>query len=74
MVKTLERAIAEVAALSDSDQEEIGKKLLSHVEKLRNLRAELDRGIASLDARKGKEMDAEQFLAEAHTLPIRANF
>ncbi len=65
MVKTLERAIAEIAALSDSDQEEIGRKLLSHVEKLRQLRSELDKGIRSLDGGRGKELDAEQLLAEA---------
>ena len=67
MVKTLERAIAEVTALPDSDQEEIGQRLLTHVEKLRRLRAELDKGIRSLEAGKGKELDVEQFLAEART-------
>jgi hypothetical protein len=29
MVKTLERAVAEVARLSESDQERIGKELLA---------------------------------------------
>ena len=67
MVKALERAIAEVTSLPDSDQEQIGQKLLSHVEKLRHLRAELDKGVRSLDAGKGQELDAEQFLAEART-------
>ena len=67
MVKTLERAIAEVTSLPDSDQEQIGQKLLSHIEKLRRLRAELDKGVRSLDAGEGKELDVEQFLAEART-------
>jgi hypothetical protein len=56
MVKTLQRAIAEVASLPDADQEEIGRKLLSHVEKLRQLRADIDAGVASLDAGKGRPL------------------
>jgi hypothetical protein len=35
-----------------ADQEQIGRKLLSHVEKLNALRAEMDHGIHSLDANK----------------------
>jgi acetyl-CoA carboxylase carboxyltransferase component len=43
MVKSLELAIAEVANLPDADQEQIGRRLLSHLEKLRQLRAEIDK-------------------------------
>lgn len=43
MVKTLEQAIAEVSNLPDADQEQIGRKLLSHVEKLRALAAHIIR-------------------------------
>jgi hypothetical protein len=42
MVKTLEQAIAEVEPLPAEDREQIGRTLLSHVEKLRALRAEID--------------------------------
>ena len=38
MVKTLERALAEVAALPESAQEQLGRDLLAYVAKLRNLR------------------------------------
>jgi hypothetical protein len=62
MVKTLEKAIAEISNLPDADQEEIGQRLLSHVEKLRQLRAEIDKGIRSLDADEGKPLDIEEFL------------
>ena len=62
MVKTLQKAIAEVASLPDADQEEIGRKLLSHVEKLRQLRADIDAGIRSLDEGKGGTLDIEQFI------------
>ena len=60
MVKTLEQAIAQLSRLPDADQEQIGRKLLSHVEKLNALRAEIDKGIRSLDA--GSALDIEDFL------------
>jgi hypothetical protein len=62
MVKTLEIAIAEVSNLPEADQEQIGRRLLSHVEKLRRLRAEIDKGIGSLEAGEGKPLDIEDFL------------
>jgi predicted transcriptional regulator len=62
MVKALQKAIAEIASLPDADQEEIARKLLSHVEKLRQLRADIDAGLRSLDEGKGKPLDIEQFI------------
>jgi hypothetical protein len=59
MVKTLEQAIAEVERLSAEDQEQIGRTLLSHVEKLR---AEIDKGLRSLDAGQGRESSIDDFL------------
>jgi len=64
MVKTLEMAIAELADLSDADQEQIGRQLLSHVEKLRRLRGELDKGVRSLDAGKGTTFSIEEFIRQ----------
>jgi len=64
MVKSLELALAEVANLPEADQEQIGRQLLSHVEKLRQLRAEVDKGIRSLDAGEGKPLDVEEFLGQ----------
>ena len=62
MVKTLEQAIAQISRLPDADQEQIGRKLLSHVEKLTALRTEIDKGVHSLDAGKGSALDIEGFL------------
>ena len=62
MVKALEQAIAEIATLPDADQEEIGRRLLSHVEKLRQLREEIDKGIRSLEAGEGRPLDIAAFL------------
>jgi hypothetical protein len=64
MVRTLEKAIAEVSNLPDADQEQIARRLLSHVEKLRQLRADIDKGIRSLDAGEGEPMDIEAFLTQ----------
>jgi integrase len=44
VVRTLEQAIAEVTALPETDQEQIGRRLLSHVEKLRRETANRVRG------------------------------
>jgi hypothetical protein len=62
MVKALEQAIEELSNLPDVDQEQIGRRLLWHVEKLRRLRAEIDKGIQSLDAGKGEPLDIEESL------------
>jgi hypothetical protein len=64
MVKTLEQAIAEISNLPAADQEQIGRKLLSHVEMLRLLRSDIDKGIRSLDAGQGRELDIESFISE----------
>jgi hypothetical protein len=64
MVKTLEQAFAEVSNLPDADQEQIGRKLLSHVEKLKVLRRNIDEGIRSLDAGEGRPLDIEEFLRQ----------
>jgi hypothetical protein len=62
MIKILEQAIAQVSRLPDSDQEQIGRKLLSHLEKLNALRAEIDKGTGSLDAGRGQTLNMEDFL------------
>ena len=64
MVRTLEQAIAQISRLPDADQETIGRKLISHVEKLNSLRGEIDKGISSLDAGKGRALNIEKFLRE----------
>src|SRR5207237_2901733 len=62
MVKALEQAIAEIATLPDAEQDVIGRRLLSHLQKLRRLREEIDKGIRSLDAGEGKPLDIAELL------------
>lgn len=65
MVKLLEQAVAEAANLPDVDQDRIGRTLLSHIEKLRQLRTEIDKSLRSLDAGEGKELDIEEFIRQS---------
>jgi len=67
MVRTLEQAIAQISRLPDADQEEIGRKLLTHVEKLKALRTEIDKGMQSLDEGKGRALDMEDFLRDKNS-------
>jgi hypothetical protein len=64
MVKVLEQAIAELPRLPEADQEQIGRSLLSLVDKIRQVRAELDKGIRSLDAGEGKPLDLEELIRQ----------
>ena len=65
MVKTLQRAIAEAEKLPNAVQERIGRELLTHIEKLRSLRADLEKGIQSLDKGAGRELDIEDVIRRA---------
>jgi hypothetical protein len=67
MVRTLEQAIAQISRLPDADQEQIGRKLLTHVEKLRAIRTEMDKGIQSLDEGVGRALDMEDFLRDKNS-------
>lgn len=65
MVGSLERAMAEVAALPEATQDDIARQILQHVENLRRLRADLDEARRSLDAGEGSELDIEEVIREA---------
>jgi len=67
MVRTLEQAIAQISQLPDADQEQIGRKLLTHVEKLKALCTEIDKGMQSLDEGKGRALDMEDFLRDKNS-------
>ena len=67
MVRTLEQAIAQLSQLPEADQEQIGLKLLSHVEKLNALRAEIDKGLRSLDAGEGIAVNIEELILQKNT-------
>jgi hypothetical protein len=66
MVKTLEIAMAKAAALPEAAQEELGRALLRHLDELAALRAEIDKGLAELDAGLDRPLDLEALLQELH--------
>jgi hypothetical protein len=72
MVKTLKLAIAEVERLPEDTQERIGRELLAHVEKLQTLRADLTKGIQSLDNGAGRELDMEDVIKRARKRNAKA--
>ena len=66
MTKLLQEAISEITNLPEADQEEIGRGLLSHIENLHRLRAEIDKGMRSLERGEGRELDIEDFIQRVH--------
>lgn len=65
MTKVFQQAIESVATLPEADQEQIGQELLDHVTKLKALRAEIAKGLQSLDAGRGKPLDIEDVIRRA---------
>ena len=65
MTKSLEKALERVATLPTAAQEKIGEELLLHVEKTDRLRAELNKGIRSLDRGEGRELDVQDVIRHA---------
>ena len=65
MTKLLEAAMAKVATLSPTAQEKIGEELLLHIETVDRLRAELDKGIRSLDRGEGRELNIPDVIQRA---------
>jgi hypothetical protein len=67
MTNTLKEAIAKVATLPEAAQERIGEELLLHVEKVRRLRAEVDKGIRSLDHGEGRSLNVDEVIKRARS-------
>lgn len=65
MTETLSAALAEVAKLPPAAQDRIGRDLLRHPSQLHDLLTELDRGLRSLDAGMGRELDIEDVIRRA---------
>lgn len=65
MTKLLQEAIERVSALPKATQESIAEELIAHVESVEHLRAELQKGIDSLDYDLGREIEIEQVIRAA---------
>ena len=64
--------MAEVERLPADVQERIGRELLAHLEKLRSLRADIAKGIRSLDRGAGRELDIEDVIKRARRRNAKA--
>jgi len=67
MSKLFEQAVAEAAKLPDSEQDRIGAELIAHLEKLGDLRKNIERAVRSLDAGVGRSVDIEDVIARARS-------
>jgi hypothetical protein len=67
MTKLLQEAIERVSALPKATQESIAEELIAHVESVEHLRAELQKGIDSLDHDLGREIEIEQLIRAARS-------
>ena len=65
MTKTLTEAMAEITRLPEATQEKIGEDLLLHLDKLRRLRAKIEKGINSLNSGDGRALDIEDVIRRA---------
>jgi hypothetical protein len=65
MTKVLQQAMAAAARLPEDEQDRIGREVLAHVERVSSLCEELDKGLSSLGAGKGRELDIEAVIARA---------
>jgi hypothetical protein len=66
MTNALKEALTELERLPAADQENIGRQMLQHVEKLRLLREDIDASVRSLDAGMGREVDMRDVVSRAH--------
>ena len=67
MTNVLKEAMEEVARLPQATQERIGAKLIAHLDKLRRLRASLEKGIGSLNRGEGRQLEVEDVIRRART-------
>jgi hypothetical protein len=67
MVKTLEIALTKAADLPEAAQERLGRDLLERIDQLARLRADVQLGLAELDAGLGEELDIEDLIRDIHS-------
>ena len=63
----LQEAVAKVSTLPEATQDNIAEELLLHVKRIESLRAELQKGIDSLDRGDYEELDIEQVIGRARS-------
>ena len=72
MVRALELAIVALGNLPAADQERVGRQLLSYIERLLQLRIEIDKGARLLEVEAGVPLDVDDFLRQQNERHGRA--
>jgi hypothetical protein len=67
--KTLQLAITKAAALPEAAQEQFAREMLESIEGFSTLRADIELGLAELDAGQGEELDIEHLIEDARSSP-----
>lgn len=62
VVRSIELAVAALASLPERDQDRMGRQLLAYIERLLQLRAEIDKGSGAFETDAGAMLDIEDFL------------
>jgi hypothetical protein len=71
MTKMLEEAMAKVSQLPEATQQSIAEDLIAHVTNVEHLRAELQKGVDSLDRGEGRDLDIELVIRTARTRMLK---
>jgi len=64
VVRSVELAFTALASLPERDQDRMGQQLLTYIDRLLALRAEIDRGVFATG--EGETLDIEDFLRQQH--------
>jgi len=67
MTKLLQEAMDKVSTLPEATQQSIAEDLIARVKSVEHLRAELGKGVASLDRGEGRELAIEDIIRTART-------
>lgn len=71
MVKTLELAMSQAAALPEAAQEQLGRELPERIAALAELRADIEVGLRQLEAGEGKALDIGDVMRQARERDAR---
>ncbi|HEY1546051.1 MAG TPA: hypothetical protein VGG01_26910 [Xanthobacteraceae bacterium] len=66
VAKSVELAVAALASLPERDQDRMGRQVLTYIERLLQLRIEIDKGSRGFETAEGEMLDIEDFLRRQH--------
>jgi hypothetical protein len=64
VARSVELAVTALASLPERDQDRMGRQVLTYIERLLQLRADIDKGSGSIEAGASEALDIEDFLRQ----------